>query len=80
MGSPGLGRKISRAEHYDAVVGQKIAVKLFRPDASGRREFSGVLQSREGSTVTVLCDGQAVSFETSAASRVKLCDDEDLFG
>ncbi|MBQ7859268.1 MAG: ribosome maturation factor RimP [Faecalibacterium sp.] len=80
VGSPGLGRKISRAEHYDAVVGQKIAVKLFRPDASGRREFSGVLQSREGSTVTVLCDGQAVSFETSAASRVKLCDDEDLFG
>ena len=50
VGSPGLGRKLTRPEHYEALKGQKIRVKLIRPDANGVREFAGILTGREGST------------------------------
>ncbi|MGN0663089.1 MAG: ribosome maturation factor RimP [Faecalibacterium sp.] len=79
VGSPGLGRKLTRPEHYEAVRGQKVAVKLIRPDASGAREFSGILAGREGSTVTVATPQGDKTFEVGAASTVRLCDDEDLF-
>ena len=79
VGSPGLGRRLTRPEHYEQLKGQKIRVKLIRPNADGVREFSGILTGREGSTVTVNTDAGAVTFEVNAASSVNLCDDEDLF-
>ena len=79
VGSPGLGRKLTRPEHYEAVKGQKISVKLFRPNENGAKEFSGILTGRDGNTVTVETDNGTVNFEVSAASGVRLCDDEDLF-
>jgi len=79
VGSPGLGRKLTRPEHYEALKGQKIRVKLIRPNADGVREFAGILTGREGSTVTVDTDAGAVTFEVNAAASVNLCDDEDLF-
>ena len=79
VGSPGLGRKLTRPEHYEALKGQKIRVKLIRPNADGVREFSGILTGREGSTVTVETGSGTAAFEVNAASGVNLCDDEDLF-
>ena len=79
VGSPGLGRKLTRPEHYEAVRGQKVAVKLIRPDASGAREVSGILAGREGSTVTITTPQGDKTFEVGTASTVRLCDDEDLF-
>ena len=79
MGSPGLGRKLTRPEHYEALKGQKIRAKLIRPDANGVREFAGILTGREGSTVTLETENGPVHFEVNAASSVNLCDDEDLF-
>ena len=79
VGSPGLGRKLTRPEHYEALKGEKIGVKLIRPNADGVREFAGILKGREGSTVTVETENGPVSFEVSAASSVHLCDDEHLF-
>ena len=77
--SPGLGRKLTRPEHYEAVKGQKISVKLFRANEYGTKEFSGILTGREGNTITVETENGTVNFEASAASTVRLCDDEDLF-
>jgi ribosome maturation factor RimP len=79
VGSPGLGRKLTRPEHYEAVKGQKISVKLFRPNEAGVREFAGILEGREGNTVTVNTENGPVRFELAAASTVRLADDEDLF-
>ena len=44
-----------------------------------REEFSGILTGREGNTITVETENGTVNFEASAASTVRLCDDEDLF-
>ena len=79
VGSPGLGRKLSRPEHYEALKGQKISVKLYKANEQGLKEFAGVLVSREGNTVTVETENGPVAFEVSAASTVRLCDDENLF-
>ena len=79
VGSPGLGRRLTREEHYDKLKGQKVAARLIRPGEAGRRELEGILAGREGGTVTLDTAEGAVSFDISAASFVKLCDDEDLF-
>ena len=79
VGSPGLGRRLNRPEHYEAVKGQKISVKLYKANEQGRKEFAGILTSREGNTVTVDTENGPVAFEVSAASVVRLCDDENLF-
>ena len=80
VGSPGLGRRLTKPEHYDALTGQKIRVRLYRADPAGRREFSGVLTGREDGAVTVQTEAGPAVFEMQAASVVRLCDDEDLFG
>ena len=79
VGSPGLGRKLTRPEHYEQLKGQKIRAKLIRPNADGVRELAGILTGREGTTVTLGTDNGPVAFEVNAASSVQLCDDEDLF-
>ena len=79
VGSPGLGRKLTRPEHYEAVRGQKISVRLYRANENGVKEFSGILTSREGNIITVEGPAGPMQFELSAVSTVRLCDDEDLF-
>ena len=79
VGSPGLGRRLTRPEHYEQLKGQKIRAKLIRPNADGVRELAGILTGREGTTVTLDTDNGPVAFEVNAASSVNLCDDEDLF-
>ena len=76
---PGLGRKLTRPEHYEAVRGQKISVRLYRANENGVKEFSGLLTSREGNTITLEGPAGPMQFELSAVSTVRLCDDEDLF-
>ena len=79
VGSPGMGRKLTRPEHYTALTGKTICVKLFRPDENGLREFSGKLTGREGDTVTVETESGTVAFAVKQASVVRLSDDEDMF-
>ena len=79
VGSPGLGRKLTRPEHYEAVRGQKVSVRLYRANENGVKEFSGLLTSREGNTITIEGPAGPMQFELSAVSTVRLCDDEDLF-
>ena len=38
VGSPGLGRRLTRPEHYEQLKGQKCAAHLIRPDEQGRRD------------------------------------------
>ena len=43
------------------------------------KEFSGLLTSREGTTITLEGPAGPMQFELSAVSTGRLCDDEDLF-
>ena len=81
VGSPGLGRRLTRPEHYAALKGQKCAAHLIRPDEQGRRDISGTLLGLdEDGTATLLDEnGQKLHFAVKMAGYVKLCDDENLF-
>ena len=81
VGSPGLGRRLTRPEHYEALRGQKCAAHLIRPDEAGRRDVAGILQGLDADGNVTLTEGaETYTFPVKAAGYVKLCDDEDLFG
>ena len=79
VGSPGLGRRLTRDEHFARYLGEKVAVRLIRPDENGNRDYEGELKAFENGNVTVMTPGGEVTVPLAAASYVKLCDDEDLF-
>jgi ribosome maturation factor RimP len=62
VSSPGLDRPLRKAGDYTRFAGQKAELRMRRPDASGRRRFSGVLQGA--------ADGQ-VRLEVEGAGGVK---------
>lgn len=76
VGSPGLGRRLSRPAHYEACLGQEVTARLIRAE-NDRREFTGTLERT--------AEGWAVATETgsfplveSELAFVKLDDDNDL--
>ena len=80
VGSPGLGRRLTRPEHYEQLKGQKCAAHLIRPDEQGRRDYAGILQGLDADGNVTLTDGEeSWTFPVKSAGYVKLCDDEDLF-
>lgn len=78
VSSPGLGRELTRPEHFDMLAGEEVTVKLIRP-RDGEKEFIGVLGGYDNGAVTLCIDGEEITFEKSEISKVKLNDDLDLF-
>ena len=52
VSSPGLDRTLYRREHFEASVGEQVAVQLAVP-IGGRRRIEGLLAGVDGSVVTV---------------------------
>lgn len=72
--SPGLERELSEDWHYEKYIGADVKVKLIRP-RDNKREFEGKLVKYDGD-VTVLCDGEELSFTKSELVSVRLNDAE----
>lgn len=80
VGSPGLGRRLTKDMHFEAVKGSRIAAHLFRANEAGERDVTGILKEKDGSRVVIVReDGTQTVVEEKQASYFKLCDDEDLF-
>lgn len=81
VGSPGLGRKLTKDEHFEACKGEKVLAHLVRPDEKDRREIEGILLGLQEDTVVLqLAEDEEVAVPLKSAAYFKLCDDEDLFG
>ena len=74
--SPGLERDLTRDEHFEAMTGRKIKLRLIRPDENKQREFSGILKGYEDGNITVDIDGEEKVFIKKETSWVKLDDFE----
>lgn len=72
--SPGLERELNEDWHYEKYIGADVKVKLIRP-RDNKREFEGTLVKYDGG-VTVLCDGEELSFTKSELVSVRLNDAE----
>ena len=79
--SPGLGRELTRPEHFAAFLGAPVLARLIRPLPDGRREVRGTLTGYENNVMTLDVDcGEPLTLEKAAVSKVRLLDDEDVDG
>lgn len=79
VGSPGLGRRLTKDAHYEALTGKEILCTLFRPNKNGEKEVRGVLKGKDSNGVTLITANEEVTIAASDISVCKLCDDDDLF-
>ena len=74
--SPGADRELTRPEHFAYYIGYPVSVRLYRPDSSGRRELSGILESYADGALTLTAeDGEALTFDKKAIAAVHAIDD-----
>lgn len=73
VSSPGLERDVKYDRHYEALIGEKLEVRLFAPLEAypGRKAFTGTLESFADGVIT-LRDGENVySIPRDAVSKAK---------
>lgn len=74
VSSPGIERDLTRDEHFEAMTGRKIKLRLIRPDENKQREFSGTLSKYEDGNITVIIDEEERVFVKKETAWVKLDD------
>lgn len=79
VSSPGLGRPLTRPEHFVKSVGEEIRVGLYQPK-DGKKEWVGTLASyADDGTVVLTADNGQITLTKSEISSAKRNDDADLF-
>lgn len=69
VSSPGLDRRLRRPQHFAAVVGREVAVRLERPHGS-RRNFRGTLVAAAETTITLSSsEGDAITLPLSGIAK-----------
>ena len=78
VSSPGLERELTRDEHFQALLGARIKVRLIRP-VDQVRDFTGELLSFANGAITLLLEnGTQMQLQKKEASWIRL-DDADAF-
>ena len=71
VSSPGLDRPLFDLEHFQAVIGETITVKLSMP-LNGRRKFKGILEAIDNELLIVVVDGQDYELVFSNIDKANL--------
>ena len=74
VSSPGLDRKLTKAEHFQRFIGDTVKVKLRLP-LDGRRRFRGVLVAQDDDSIVVEVDGQSYSLLLKTIDTARLVPD-----
>ena len=77
VGSPGLGRRLTRPEHFAACEGQQVAARRIHAAEGQARELSGTLQ-RAGDGWCIRTESGDEPLAPSEMAFIKLSDDLDL--
>lgn len=72
--SPGLERELIRDFHFEAALGQKVKIRLYKA-VDTKKEFTGILETAGETLVLSTEDGQK-SFNIKEISKANLCDFE----
>ncbi len=78
VSSPGLERKLTRPEHFQAYVGRLVRARLIRPLETGERELTGVLLGvdEDGRLEIQLDEDTSVTLEKKEFSSVHSVDED----
>lgn len=71
VSSPGLFRPLTKPEHFDRSLGERVKVKTF-DKIEGRRVFTGTLTKREGDRITVSVDGKDFALDLVQVAKANL--------
>lgn len=71
VSSPGLGRTLKKDKHLAGSIGQEVEIKLFKP-IDKCREFSGVLESFDGESITISENGTPRRFVRTEIALIRL--------
>lgn len=71
VSSPGLGRTLKKDKHLQASIGEQVEIKLFKP-IEKCKEFSGILDSFDQDTLTILEGDVQKSFQRADIALVRL--------
>lgn len=74
VSSPGLGRVLKKDKHLQTGIGQMVEVRLFKP-VEKCREFSGVLESFDEDSITILEGEEARTLKRADIASVRLAVD-----
>ncbi|RKJ41664.1 ribosome maturation factor RimP [Acutalibacter sp. 1XD8-33] len=79
VSSPGINRKLTRPEHFQAYLGEPVRARLIRPLEDGTKELEGLLIEAGGDTLEIQLDEEtSVILEKKEWAWVCALDDEDL--
>ena len=70
--SPGVERELTRPWHYEAVLGEKIKIKLYKA-LDDKKEFTGLLKT-SGDTLIIETETGEMTFPKETVSKAYLCD------
>lgn len=79
LGSPGLGRRLERDEHFTAMLGKTVEAVLIRATENSGKSVRGTLKSKEAGVIVIDSSDGEQSIDMATVSYVRLCDDDDLF-
>ena len=71
VSSAGADRALKKPEHFAALLGAEVEVKLYRP-REGRKEFVGLLKGFQDGNVTLEIDGDQTVFTKQEIALVRL--------
>jgi len=74
ISSPGLDRPLFTAEHFDRFAGNRVSVKM-QMAVLGRKNFKGLLLSREGDEIQVEVDGEVYDLPINQIDQARLIPD-----
>ena len=75
VSSPGLGRPLKKDKDFARSIGEEVDVKLFKP-IEKQKEFSGILESYNGTEVTIRLDEETVmTFNRKDIALIRLAFD-----
>lgn len=79
VSSPGLGRRLTRPEHFEAYMGEPVRLRLIRPMEDGTRELEGLLTRYEDGEIEIQLDEETgVTLEKKELAWVCALDDADI--
>ena len=65
VSSPGLGRALTKDRHLRQSLGEKVELKLFKPEEpGGPKEFAGTLRAFDETSVTIALEGAEEALHT----------------
>ncbi len=71
VSSPGLGRSLKKDKHLLKSIGQEVEIKLFKA-IDKCKEFSGILDSFDSNSITILENEVPRTFERSQIALIRL--------